>query len=93
MTIPTTERLALVLTQAGAPRWMIDNARAGYYDDYKTTIATPIVRLCQDCTDAGLTDLADRARNGEFDATRYEAEEWAKSPEAQELLKSLARGY
>ena len=91
-TIPTTEKLALALTQANAPQWMIDNARAGYYDDYKTTIATPIVQLYHDCLAAGLGDLAMKVRDGEFDSTPEESDAWAKSPEAQELFKKLARG-
>lgn len=91
-TIPTTEKLALALTQARAPQWMIDKSRAGYYDDFKSPIATPIVQLYHDCLAAGLGDLAMRARNGDFDSTDEEADEWAKSPEGQETFRKLLAG-
>lgn len=51
-------------------------ARTGYYDDFKSPIATPMVQLVHDLQAAGKPDLAKRAMNGEFDGTKAEAEEW-----------------
>lgn len=76
MNIPTTEKLARALEQAGAPSRMVDHARRGTYDDFKSNLAFPIVKLVQELEFLGLKELAERARNGEFDSTREEAEEW-----------------
>jgi len=80
---PTTERLAEALSLAGAPKWMIDNANAGLYDDYKSSVAVPIMMLVFDAENQGLREIAQRARDGEFDAEKWEADEWAKSPDGQ----------
>ncbi len=45
---PTTEKLAKALEEAGAPEEMITQARAGYYDEYKSDVTTPIMYLVQD---------------------------------------------
>jgi hypothetical protein len=87
--IPTTERLARALEAAGAPQDMINMARAGYYDDFKSDHATPIVLLVQDAQAIGLKDIVDRAIDGEFDATKEEGDEWMQSPEGQEVLQSF----
>jgi hypothetical protein len=39
---------------------------------------------------AGFTKFAARVANGEFDATKEESDEWARSPEGQEIAKSLS---
>jgi len=76
MTEPTTERLAKALEQANAPADMIKNARAGYYDDFKSELEMPIFQLVRDLQCAVLPDLARRALNGEFDGTPAESEAW-----------------
>jgi|SRR5579859_8125195 len=86
---PTTERLAAVLQEANAPRLMIERAKAGYYDDFKSDLEQPIVALVADCNKYGLFDIANRAIDGEFDAPQWESEEWARSPEGREMLKSF----
>lgn len=75
---PTTERLAKALEEANDPRLaeMITQARAGYYDDFKSPIDTPCIQLVNDLKLLGYTDLAARAIDGEFDSTPEEAEEW-----------------
>jgi len=73
--IPTSERLAQVLHSEGLFE-MEKKARSGYYDDFKSPLATPIVQLVIDLEAAGKRELANRARNGEFDATKQEAEAW-----------------
>jgi len=80
---PTTEKLAEALSLAGASKWMIDNANAGYYDDYKSPIALPIYQLVQDARAEGLMDIVHRAKNCDFDAQKWEADEWAQSPEGK----------
>lgn len=77
----TTERLAKALEAVNAPKAMITAARAGCYDDFKSESATPCIDLVRDLQQAGLTHLAARAMDGEFDATREEAAAWANGPD------------
>jgi hypothetical protein len=83
--LKTSERLAQVLHAEGLFE-MERKARAGYYDDYHSELATPIIQLVMDLTAAGRNDLADRARNGEFDGTKEEAEAWFER-EGKDLLR------
>ena len=85
--IPTTERLARALEAANDPTLarMIALARAGHYDDFKSDIAAPIVALVNDLERAGHPELAQRARNGEFDGTIEEGQAWFES-EGKDLL-------
>lgn len=92
--IPTTERLANALKEKKDSRLsdMIAKARAGYYDDFKSELATPCLQLVADLKALGLDDLADRAKNGEFDATLEESERWFNSPEGVEARRLLGVG-
>jgi hypothetical protein len=76
---PTTERLAAALEAAAAPTEMIERARAGYYDDYKSDLPFPCVQLVNDLREVGLTELAQRTIAGEFDGTPQEAAAWSES--------------
>lgn len=76
--IPTTERLAEALRQAGASPEMIASALAGHYDDYKSELFCPIRQLVADARKAGLEDIAQRAIAGDFDATDWEHEDWGQ---------------
>ncbi|KKN13758.1 hypothetical protein LCGC14_1003080 [marine sediment metagenome] len=89
MAIPTTERLAIAIIEASGPDWMVAKARAGYYDDYKSPIATPLMELRQDALDQGLTSIAHRVIDGDFDATREESQAWFES-EGRSLLDTEA---
>jgi hypothetical protein len=80
---PTTERLARALIEAHAPAAMVDRARVGYYDDFLSELPLPIMQLVIEATDAGLVGIANRARRGEFDAPKWESDEWAASPDGQ----------
>lgn len=76
---PTTEKLAKALEMASCPDWMIKRARDGYYDDFKSELATPITALVTDLMALRTADafvLAERAKNGEFDGTAEEADAW-----------------
>jgi hypothetical protein len=75
--IHTKERLAQVL-HAEALFDLERKARAGDFDDYESESATPIVDLVMTLERLGKHKLADRARNGEFDGSKGEAEAWAK---------------
>jgi hypothetical protein len=72
----TNERLAQALEKANAPIHMVDRARAGQYNDFESDSATPIINLVRDLRLCGLSELAVRAMNGEFDSTKEEAEAW-----------------
>jgi len=76
--IPTTEKLAKVLEEANDPNLkdIIEKAKQGYYDDYKTTIGFPTIQLVHDLTLAKHLELAQRARDGEWNAQDWEAKEW-----------------
>ena len=89
--IPTTEKLARALLRANAPDAMIDRARKGIYDDYKSPLATPIIALVSDAREHGLAEIAERAIAGEFEAQKWEGDEWMRSPEGQEIVNSLIR--
>ena len=86
--IATSERLAQVLHAAGLFD-MERKARAFAYDDYKSESATPCIDLVNDLIDAGRQDLAERAKNGEWDATPEESDAWAASPDGQATLAQL----
>jgi hypothetical protein len=89
MTMATTDRLADELKKANCPEWMVTKARAGYYDDYKSPLTFPTTMLVNDLTRLGQSDLADRVKDGEFDGTKEEAEEWMRSSEGQLFLNEL----
>ena len=86
---PTTEKLAEALELMHAPPAMIKRAHDGYYDDFKSPLEKPIVALVRHALQAGLKRIAERAINGEFDAEPWEAEEWANSPEGQEVRRQF----
>jgi hypothetical protein len=90
-TIPTTERLARALEEANAPGEMIDKARAGYYDDFKSPLAMPETMLLSDARNAGLEEIAQGVLEGRWDATPEESAAWAKSPEGREVMSQVMR--
>jgi hypothetical protein len=90
--IPTTERLARDLQDAGAPAAMVQRAREGYYDDFKSPLAMPEAQLLTDARAAGLTTIVDGVIDGRWDSTKEEAEAWAQSPEGQETFRELLGG-
>lgn len=83
----TTERLARALEFANAPKVMVVAARAGCYDDFGSESPTPLMDLVRDLNQAGLTGLAQRVMDGEFDASRAEAEEWAMDGGLSDVVK------
>lgn len=94
--IPTTEKLAKALEEANDPKLaeIIEKARQGYYDDYKTTIAFPIIQLVYDLEKAGHPELAQRVRKGEWEAQDWEAKEWFEregKPLLEESIKEALK--
>lgn len=64
-------------------------AETGEFDDYADTYVCPITQLHSELTAAGFNKFAARVANGEFDATKGESDEWARSPSGQEVAKQL----
>ena len=65
-------------------------AETGEFDDYADTYACPITQLHAELSRAGFTKFAARVANGEFDATKEESDEWARSPSGQDAAKRLS---
>jgi hypothetical protein len=79
-------KLVSALILRGAPPLMIEHAKKGMFDDYKSPYAAPCIMLVEACRAAGMSDMAKRAMNGEFDGTKADAEAWAASPEGRETM-------
>jgi len=65
-------------------------AETGEFDDYGEMYVCPITQLHTELTAAGFVKFAARVANGEFDATKEESDEWARSPSGQEAAKLLS---
>lgn len=65
-------------------------AETGEFDDYADTYACPITQLYSELMAAGFNKFAARVANGEFDATKEESDEWARSPSGQDAAKRLS---
>jgi hypothetical protein len=64
-------------------------ALTGEFDDYADTYACPVTQLYNELRQAGFTKFAARVANGEFDATKEESDEWARSPYGQEAARHV----
>lgn len=64
-------------------------AETGEFDDYADTYVCPVTQLYSELTAAGLTKFAARVASGEFDATKEESDEWARSEAGQKIAKDL----
>lgn len=64
-------------------------AETGEFDDYADTYVCPITQLYSELISVGFTKFAARVANGEFDATKEESDEWARSPSGQDAAKRL----
>lgn len=65
-------------------------ADTGEFDDYADTYVCPITQLYTELSAAGFTKFAQRVANGEFDATKEESDEWARSPSGQDAARQLS---
>jgi hypothetical protein len=89
----TKDKLATALIEAGLPE-MAAKAAEGYYHDFLSPLDLPEMQLDADLRAAGtVAAQALRARHhaGEFDASYEESGEWANSPEAQKMMRLLAK--
>lgn len=62
---------------------MIRRARRNKYHDFLSDNALNSIALVQHLDRLGYKDLAENAKQGKYDATREESDEWAKTPEGQ----------
>jgi hypothetical protein len=65
-------------------------AETGEFDHYADTYVCPITQLYSELMQAGFTKFAQRVADGEFDATKEERDEWARSPSGQDLAERLS---
>lgn len=65
-------------------------AETGEFDDYADTYVCPVTQLYTELIACGFTKFAARVADGEFDATKEESDEWARSPSGQEAAKQLS---
>jgi len=64
-------------------------AETGEFDDYGEMHACPITQLYSELTSAGFTKFAARVADCEFDATKEESDEWARSESGQRIAKEI----
>jgi hypothetical protein len=99
----TTAKLARALRELptlAVPPEMIRRAETGYYHDYLSPLAVPELALATELAalanhpsrhaarDA-LLALRQRVIDGEFDASKAEADAWARSPEGRAAFRQL----
>lgn len=74
----STDLLVEALEAANDPHLaeIIERAKTGYYNEYKSNLPTPIYTLIDHLMRVGNRGLARRAACGHFDATEAEAREW-----------------
>jgi hypothetical protein len=92
--VAALREVAAKASPANAEKYEAFAARAatGEFDDYADTYVCPITQLHAELSNAGFTKFARRVADGEFDATKEESDEWARSPAGQEIAKSLSPG-
>lgn len=71
-------------------RSLAARAAEGEFDDYAMNEhICPVMALYNELKDAGLDKFAKRVAAGEFDATKEESDEWARSPAGQAAAAQL----
>jgi hypothetical protein len=93
MNMHTKDFLAQELRKIGLDE-MADKAATGYYHDFLSPLDFPEMALVNDLMKVGTPQakaLRRRVMDGEFDASREESDEWAASPEGQEILRRLMK--
>lgn len=85
-------KIAALAAPGNAERYeaFAKRAETGEFDDLGEMYACPITQLHSELTRAGFTKFAARVANGEFDATKEESDEWARSPAGQDIAKRLS---
>jgi hypothetical protein len=98
----STVKLAKALAEIpGVPAEMMTHVVDGYYHDFLSPLAFPEIQLVQDLRELAsrpatphnsrplLCEMAKRVIDGEFDATKAESDEWARSEEGQAAFREL----
>ncbi len=82
----STAKLVAALEAENSPRLkrMIKQAKEGYYHEYDSNHNFPLIALVMDLVAYGFPNLAERVKEGEFDASREEIEMWASSLDGME---------
>ena len=89
----TTLKLERALKEVNAPEIMLERAREGYYDDFKSSIEFPQNALYKDAKDHDLPqEFLTRIKNCEFDCQEWEARLFWMSPEGQAVQQNLTIG-
>lgn len=90
----TKERLAQELEkeyQTPSLQILIKRVREGDFDEFQGKYATPLVELVKELRKLGLYSFSRRIINGEFDATKEEAEAWFEKEGKDLLLNDLLK--
>lgn len=91
----TKDKLADALEKAGLPE-MAAKAREGWYHDFLSPLTFPDLQLAEDLLAAiqkgnlAADELFVRHMNGEFDASKEEADAWALSPAGRAAYDQLS---
>jgi|SRR6186713_574657 len=87
-------KVAAVASRTNADKYEAFAKRAltGEFDDFSDAHVCPITQLHSELMAAGFTQFAKRVGEGEFDATREEAHEWADTPAGRMALTALHSG-
>jgi hypothetical protein len=91
----TKDILAAALRDAGLPK-MAELAAEGHYHDYLSPLPMPEKKLCDELTIVGTSAalaLRERVREGDYDASEEEEEEWAASPEGVAAMQAFAARF
>jgi hypothetical protein len=85
-------KVAEIASPANATKYeaFANRAETGEFDDYADTYTCPVTQLYTELLTAGFGKFAARVANGEFDATKEESDEWARSHSGQDAAKHLS---
>lgn len=96
----TKDILAAALRDVGLDA-MAERAATGFYHDFLSPLDLPELTLLDDLAVAAsrhpekrgaIMALRERVKDGDFDATAEESDEWANSPEGKDAFRRLMEG-
>jgi hypothetical protein len=89
----TADRLAAAIREVATEQRhyrLAERAAGGEFADYGEAHVCPITECHRLCRQYGLHSIADRLADGEFDASKEESDEWARSASGQEIAQQLS---
>lgn len=89
----TADRLAAAIREVATEQRhyrLAERAATGEFADYSDAHACPITECYRLCRQYGLHQVAERLASGEFDASKEESDEWARSPSGQAIAQDLS---